>query len=61
MASLFLRQSLSLAKMLIQHLREIKFKNIARISAISQFLIILCHCRGHNTLYKTGLILQFPN
>jgi hypothetical protein len=20
----------------------------------------LCHCRGHNTLYETGLILQFP-
>ncbi len=22
-------------------------------------LIILCHCRGHNIPYKTGLILQF--
>jgi hypothetical protein len=23
-------------------------------------IYILCHCRGHNTLYKTRLILQFP-
>jgi hypothetical protein len=23
-------------------------------------LTYLSHCRGHNTFYETGLILQFP-
>ncbi len=30
------------------------------VSKSSECLMFLCHCRGHNTLYKKGLILQFP-
>ncbi len=30
------------------------------VSKSSDCLMFLCHCRGHNTLYKTRLILQFP-